>query len=103
MKQGPYYSYRLTFHVTFSGNQPHLELLKARKIPENEEHSTGTDFDPDLNTYYTKLRARLDEKGCATLKKEEEAWIRFRDSQPEGAREKLTERRAVELRARAEN
>ena len=103
MKQGPYFSYRLTFHITFSGKHPHLELLKARKILENEEHTTGTDFDPDLNTYYKKLRARLDEKGRAALKKEEEEWIRFRDSQPEGAREQLTERRAVELRARAEN
>ena len=102
MKEGPYYHLRLTLRLTFAGERPHLELLKAREIPESEERTTGMDYDPDLNSSYKRLRSRLDENGRAALKKEEEAWIRFRDSQPADARDQLTERRASELRARAE-
>ena len=103
MKEGPYYHHRLTLRLSFTGERPHLELLKARKIPESEERTTGMDYDPDLNAFYKRLRSRLDENGRAALKKEEEDWIRFRDSQPADARDQLTQRRAVELRARAEN
>ena len=105
MKEGPYYHHRLTFRLSFTGERPHLELLKARKIPgeEPENPSTRADYDPELNAYYKRLKARLDENGRAALKKEEEDWIRFRDSQPADARDQLTQRRAVELRARAEN
>ena len=104
-KEGPYYHHRLTLRLSFTGERPHLELLKARKIPgeEPENPSTGADYDPDLNAFYKRLRARLDENGRAALKKEEEAWIRFRDSQPANARDQLTQRRASELRARVEN
>ena len=103
MKEGPYYHYRLTFRITLSGKHPQLELLKARKIPESEERTSGVDYDPELNIYYKRLRARLDENGRAALKKEEEAWIKFRDAQPEDARDQLTQRRASELRARLED
>jgi len=99
MKEGPYLRYRLTLRLTFTGDRPHLELLKVRKC---EDRST-MDYDPDLNAFYKRLRARLDENGRAALKKEEEEWIRFRDSQPANARDQLTQRRAVELRARVEN
>ena len=103
MKEGPYYHLRLTLRLTFTGERPHLELLKAREIPESEERTTGMDYDPDLNACYKRLRARLDENCRAALKKEEEAWIRFRDSQPADARYDLTRRRAAELRARVDN
>ena len=104
-KEGPYYHHRLTLRLSFTGERPHLELLKARKIPCDgpENPYTGADYDPDLNAFYKRLRARLDENGRVALKKEEEDWIRFRDSQPADARDQLTQRRAVELRARAEN
>ena len=101
-KEGPYHHYRLTFRVRAAEKKVQLELLKARKIPEREERTGGIDFDPDLNLSYGKLRARLDDEGRAALKKEEEEWLKFRDSQPEAAREYLTQRRAVELRARLE-
>jgi len=71
--------------------------------PLLDGHSTGPDDDPDLNACDNKQRARSDAKGRSALKKEEEERLRFRDSQPENAREKLTERRAVGLRARGEN
>lgn len=103
MKQGPYYHHRLTFRFALSGGRPHLEFVKARAIPENEEHTTGVDYDPDLNTYYKRLRAKLDENARAALKKEEEAWIKLRDAQPEPWRDNFIRRRAAELRARAEN
>ena len=103
MKEGPYYDYRLTFRVTLTGKHPQLELVKARKIPESEEHTTGTDYDPDLNTYYKRLRSGLDENGRSALKKEEEEWIKFRDAQPADARDDITRRRMAELRARIEN
>jgi hypothetical protein len=101
-KEGPYYTFRLTCRVTFPGNKPHIEILKSREVSQ-QEHTTGVDYEPDLNKYYGRLRARLDDKAKATLKKEEQDWIQWRDAQPETAREQLTQRRAVELRARCEN
>ncbi|HEY3901050.1 MAG TPA: lysozyme inhibitor LprI family protein [Chthoniobacter sp.] len=102
MKEGPYYDYRLTCRVMLAeGKPPRVEVLKARMV--SDERSTGVDYEPDLNLYYNRLRAKLDEKGKAALKKEEQDWLKFRDAQPEEAREQLTERRAVELRARCEH
>lgn len=104
-KEGPYYTYRLTFRVHVAKGKAQLELIKARKITDKEqrEHEGGSDYDPDLNRFYGKLRARLDDKGKAALKKEEETWLQWRDAQPKEFQEKLTMRRAVELRARLEN
>lgn len=98
-KEGPYFNHRLTFRISNVKGKIHGELLKARRI----EGEHNAEYDPDLNLYYGKLRDRLDEKGRAALKQEEKAWLAWRDKQPEDAREKLTERRAVELRARFEN
>ena len=102
-KEGPYYHYRLTLRLSLSGDKPSLETVKTRMISEEEERTTSGDYDSDLNTYYTRLRSELDEKGRAALTKEELEWIKFRDAQPEVAREQLTERRAMELRASVEN
>ena len=104
MKDGPDYQYRLTCHIAIAeGKAPRIEVLKARKIPDSEEHNTGVDYEPELNLYYNRLRAKLDEKGKAALKKEEQDWLKFREAQPEDGRNQLTERRAAELRARVEN
>ena len=97
-KEGPYFNHRLTFRISDVKGKIRAELLKAVRI----EGEHNADYDPDLNLYYGKLRDRLDDKGRAALKQEEKDWLAWRDKQPEDAREKLTERRAVELRARYE-
>lgn len=104
MKEGPYYHYRFVFRVALpaSGPDPALELVKAWKIPESEEHNTGVDYDPDLNLYYKQLRSRLDDQAKAALKEEQLGWLKFRDAQPQEVRDEITARRAVELRAMVE-
>lgn len=104
MKEGPYYHYRLVFRVSWpaGGQNPGLEMVKAWKIPESEELNSGIDYDPELNRSYNRLRAKLDDKAKAALKQEQLAWLKFRDAQPEDARDEITARRAVELRAMVE-
>jgi hypothetical protein len=103
MKEGPYYHYRFTFRVrTAEGKPPQVELLKAKKI-NDKASPESPDADGLLNTAYGQLRTRLDAKGRTALKKEEEAWLQWRDAQPDTALDQLNIRRAAELRARAEN
>lgn len=104
MKEGPYYHYRFAFRVALpaSSVNPALELVKAWKIPESEELNSGIDYDPELNRSYNLLRAQLADQAKAALKQEQLAWLKFRDAQPEDARDEITARRAVELRAMVE-
>ena len=100
-KQPPFYNYRLTLRVGFAKGKPRLTVLKAKSVPDGELNVNGSD-DEALNSAYQRLRGQLGDKARVLLKKEEEAWLKFREDQPDSARESLTRRRVVELQARAE-
>jgi uncharacterized protein YecT (DUF1311 family) len=97
----PVYSYRLKFRFTpGKGGKVRCELVDGHRTPADmpgrlEEEAT-------LTALFQRLKAKVPAKARAALEREQDAWKKWRDAQPENARERLTAQRGALLHARAE-
>lgn len=95
--------YLLKFKVEGEGEKIQFRLQSGRKLPENAAPATDQENEAELNKIYSKVRANLSPARRDTLRDEQARWLKLRENiSNEECRQRFTDHRIVELRARLE-